>query len=161
MSFTESTAAQGTPHWWLAKFGWTQDFDAVEAADQDGDGLFTWQEYGPNTSPTNANTDGDQYNDGVEITTGADPLRDDSLTYTAMQSHPASFNFYTSNSVMDLSYGEVMIKVVSNNARVRLTMQSTEELGGNSWSNVGSSVEWQCPVNTDKGFFRFLGVRGD
>ena len=92
VSFAETMAAHGTPHWWLAQWGWTNDFDSVEALDQDGDSLFTWEEYPHNTCPTNANTDGDHYNDGVEVNTGADPLQDDSQTYGAMLAHPASFN---------------------------------------------------------------------
>ena len=129
--------------------------------DQDGDGLFTWQEYPHNTCPTNANTDGDQYDDGVEVNAGADPLRDDSQTYGAMQAHPASFNLYTSNSVLDLSYGEMMVQMVSNNIQVRLTMQSTDMLDGDGWTNVGPAVEWETPADLNKCFFRFLGAPAD
>jgi len=161
VSFAATLAAHGTPHWWLAQWGWTNNFDAVESLDQDGDGLFTWEEYPPNTCPTNANTDGDQYDDGVEVNAGADPLRDDSQTYGAMQAHPAAFNLYTSNSVLDLSYGEMMVKMVSNNIQVRLTMQSTDMLDGDGWTNVGTAVEWECPADLNKSFFRFLGASVD
>jgi len=161
VSFAATTAALGTPHWWLAQYGWTQNFDTVEAADQDGDGLFTWQEYIAGTCPTNANTDGDQFDDGVEVRAGADPLRDDSQTYAAILSHPDSFGLYTSNSVMDLSYGEVMLNVVSNTIRVRLRMQVTYDLAGNNWTNLGDAVEWVYPLSTNKQFFRFLGGPGN
>ena len=159
--FAATLAAQGTPHWWLAQWGWTNNFDAAELLDQDGDSLFTWQEYPPNTCPTNSNTDGDQYDDGVEVKAGADPLQDESRTYGAMQAHPASFNLYTSNSVLDLSYGEMMVQMVSNNIQVRLTMQSTDLLDGGGWTNVGTAVEWQCPAELNKSFFRFLGAPVD
>lgn len=158
VSFAATLATRGTPHWWLAQWGWTNDFDIVEALDQDGDGLFTWEEYPHNTCPTNANTDGDQYTDGVEVGAGADPLQDDSQTYGAMLTHPASFNLYTSNSVLDLSYGEVMLNVVSNTIQVSLTMQSTDLLDGDGWTNVGTAVEWECPADLNKSFFRFLGT---
>lgn len=161
VSFAATLAAHGTPHWWLAQFGWTNNFDAVESLDQDGDSLFTWEEYPHNTCPTNANTDGDQYNDGVEINAGADPLQDDSRAYGAIQTHPASFNLYTSNSVLDLSYGEMMVQMVSNNIQVRLTMQSTDMLDGDGWTNVGPAVEWECPADLNKSFFRFLGTPTD
>ena len=161
VSFAATLAVHGTPHWWLAQWGWTNNFDAVESLDQDGDSLFTWQEYPPNTCPTNANTDGDQYDDGVEVSSGADPLQDDSQTYGAMQTHPASFNLYTSNSVLDLSYGEMMVQMVSNNIQVRLTMQSTDMLDGDGWTNVGPAVEWECPADLNKSFFRFLGAPVD
>ena len=158
VSFAATLAARGTPHWWLAQWGWTNNFDVVESLDQDGDGLFTWEEYPPNTCPTNANTDGDQYDDGVEVSAGADPLRNDSQTYGAMQAHPASFSLYTSNSVLDLSYGEMMVQMVSNTIHVRLTMQSTDMLDGDGWTNVGTAVEWECPADLNKSFFRFLGT---
>lgn len=158
VSFAATLAARGTPHWWLALWGWTNDFDTIESLDQDGDGLFTWQEYPPNTCPTNANTDGDQYNDGVEVNTGADPLHDDSQAYGAIQNQPAAFNLYTSNSVMDLSYGEVMLRVVSNNVQVRLTMEATDLLDSDGWTNLGPAVEWEYPAPLDKSFFRFLGA---
>ncbi len=158
VSFAATLATRGTPHWWLAQWGWTNDFDIVEALDQDGDGLFTWEEYPHNTCPTNANTDGDQYADGVEVGAGADPLQDDSQTYGAMLAHPASFNLYTSNSVLDLSYGDVMLNVVSNTIQVSLTMQSTDLLDGDKWTNVGAAVEWECPADLNKSFFRFLGT---
>mgnify|MGYP000859001990 CR=1 FL=1 len=157
VSFAENLAAHGTPEWWLAQFGWTQYFDAVESADQDGDGLFTWQEFPSNTCPTNANTDGDQFDDGVEINSGADALHDDSRTYGAILGNPALFGLYTSNTIMDLSYGEVMLEVVTNNLRIQLTLEASETLGGNTWSNVGSAVEWQYPAFPNKYFFRFLG----
>lgn len=158
VSFAATLAAHGTPHWWLAQWGWTNDFDSVEAMDQDGDDIFTWEEYPHNTCPTNSNTDGDQFDDGVEVNAGADPLQDDSRTYGAMQAHPASFNLYTSNSVLDLSFGEMMVQMVSNNIQVRLTMQSTDLLDGDGWTNVGNAVEWECPADLNKSFFRFLGT---
>ena len=51
--FGENLAAQGTPEWWLADYGWTNDFDAAALADQDGDGHRTWEEYIAGTVPTN------------------------------------------------------------------------------------------------------------
>jgi hypothetical protein len=160
VSFAETLATHGTPHWWLAQWGWTDDFDTVESLDQDGDGLHTWQEYPPSTCPTNANTDGDQYDDGVEVNAGADPLHDDFQTYGAILNQPSAFNLYTSNSVLDLSCGEVMLSVVSNHIQVRLTMQSTDLLDRDGWTNAGSAVEWECPVAPNKSFFRFLGAPG-
>jgi hypothetical protein len=156
VSFVEMQAAQGTPHWWLASYGWTQDFDTVELLDTDSDGLLTWQEYGAGTIPTNSNSDGDQFNDGVEVGAGADPMSDDSVTYSAIISNPDDFGFYTSNSVFDLSFGESMMALESNTVRVGFQLMMTEDLKGNSWSNVGDAIEWSYPVPSEKAFFRFL-----
>ena len=51
--FAAATAAQGTPLWWLAERGVTNEFDLAEAADPDEDGMPTWREYLANTDPTN------------------------------------------------------------------------------------------------------------
>ena len=53
-TFAPDLAANGTPHWWLAQYGWTSNFDAAEAADTDGDGQSAGQEYLAGTVPTNA-----------------------------------------------------------------------------------------------------------
>jgi len=42
------------PEWWLAAYGWTNDFDAAATNDAEPDGYFTWQEYVADTDPTNA-----------------------------------------------------------------------------------------------------------
>ncbi|MCX6879949.1 MAG: hypothetical protein NTW21_40035 [Verrucomicrobia bacterium] len=51
-TFAPDLAASGTPTWWLAEHGWTNNFDAAEAADTDGDGQSAAQEYLADTNPT-------------------------------------------------------------------------------------------------------------
>lgn len=52
--FAAILAAQGTPHWWLAQhYSGTNDFDAAEASNTDGDPFTAGQEYAADTSPTN------------------------------------------------------------------------------------------------------------
>lgn len=53
-NFAETLAASNVPHWWLAQYGWTNDFDAVATNDAEPDGFFTWQEFVADTDPTNA-----------------------------------------------------------------------------------------------------------
>ena len=43
----------GTPEWWLAKYGWTNDLDTAVTNDPDHDGTATWQEWIAGTDPTN------------------------------------------------------------------------------------------------------------
>ncbi len=52
VSFAEALAAHGTPEWWLAQYGWTNDFDAAETNDADGDEFPAWQEQIAGTDPT-------------------------------------------------------------------------------------------------------------
>ena len=53
-TFAAIVAGKGTPQWWLASYGWTNNFDSMELLDQDGDRMFTWEEYLAGTNPTNA-----------------------------------------------------------------------------------------------------------
>jgi YD repeat-containing protein len=53
-AFDANLATNGVPQWWLASFGWTNNFDAAALADSDGDGIPNWSEYFSGTSPTNA-----------------------------------------------------------------------------------------------------------
>ncbi len=48
----ETVTAQGTPYTWLDQYGLT-DHENDDLEDQDGDGLYTWQEYLAGTIPTN------------------------------------------------------------------------------------------------------------
>ena len=52
-SFSPLLASRGTPLWWLAQYGWTNNFDVAESGDPDGDGVATWLEYLGGTNPTN------------------------------------------------------------------------------------------------------------
>ncbi|MBA4388223.1 MAG: hypothetical protein C0404_09595 [Verrucomicrobia bacterium] len=54
-SFAADTSSSNTPNWWLAEANpaWTNDLNTASTNDQDGDGLFTWQEYIAGTHPTN------------------------------------------------------------------------------------------------------------
>ena len=45
---------QGTPHWWLASHGWTNNFEGAALADVDGDGAPAWEEFVAGTSPVDA-----------------------------------------------------------------------------------------------------------
>lgn len=52
--FDTKKTTQGVPYWWMAQYGWTDQFDINAGLDQDGDGFFTWQEWIAFTVPTNA-----------------------------------------------------------------------------------------------------------
>ena len=47
------TATHGVPEWWLAQYGWTDDFETAAAADADGDGMPAWAEWRADTDPAN------------------------------------------------------------------------------------------------------------
>jgi endonuclease I len=49
--FAPNLAPLGTPEWWLADYGFSNDFAAAETSDLDLDGQFAWQEFRANTRP--------------------------------------------------------------------------------------------------------------
>ncbi|HQA39040.1 MAG TPA: hypothetical protein PLW27_09055, partial [Kiritimatiellia bacterium] len=48
------TPTHGVPEYWLAQYGWSDDFDAAAATDSDQDGMAAWAEWRADTDPTNA-----------------------------------------------------------------------------------------------------------
>ena len=54
--FEPDIAINGVPHWWLAQYGWTSDFDAAAIADADGDGQNALQEYLAGTDPIDSSS---------------------------------------------------------------------------------------------------------
>ncbi|MHC1769314.1 MAG: C25 family cysteine peptidase [Verrucomicrobiia bacterium] len=53
-AFAPNVTSQGTPEWWLAAYGATNEFESVAMADTDRDGMLAWQEYVAGTSPVYA-----------------------------------------------------------------------------------------------------------
>jgi hypothetical protein len=49
--FAGNLTSLGTPEWWLAGYGWTNQFEAASQADFDHDGMPAWEEYVAGTSP--------------------------------------------------------------------------------------------------------------
>lgn len=52
VAFAADLAALGTPHWWLAQYGWSNDFDAAESS-MGSNGMPVWQSYIADLDPTN------------------------------------------------------------------------------------------------------------
>jgi uncharacterized protein (DUF2345 family) len=54
--FDGNKAAMGTPEWWLAQHGWTNNFNSAETNDSDADQAAAWEEYQSDTVPTNGDS---------------------------------------------------------------------------------------------------------
>ncbi|MBT3295302.1 MAG: DUF11 domain-containing protein [Verrucomicrobia bacterium] len=51
--FAENLVTNGMPQWWLAQYGWTNDFMTAATNDSDNDGMLAWEEWVADTIPTN------------------------------------------------------------------------------------------------------------
>ncbi len=152
VSFEAILATNSVPTWWLAQFGWTNNCDAAALADTDGDSLAAWEEYFAGTSPTNPNTDGDQFDDGVEWSSGADPTGDDSVVYAAILRCSSAFGFYSSDAVSGIGIGHLLLSTEDGSAKLNLQLQQSHDL--QEWSDVGSPVEWALPIENNVLFYR-------
>ncbi len=135
---------------------------AAPSADADQDGLSDAAEvYIYGTDPMRVDSDGDGREDGRELDTGFDPARDeaDTIAYgqTTVITNPAAFHLFTSNSIMDLSMGAMMLRTSNGWLRMRLQLERTEDLTGGVWSNAGDAVEWVEPAGDGKAFYRVRG----
>lgn len=157
VEFTALTTISNVPLWWLAQYGWTNDFENAAIADYDADNLPAWREYACGTCPTNCNTDGDQFNDGIEVHSGANPLNNDSQVYGAILSDSKQFGFYTESNIVDISYGQAIMAISNSTARITLCMEMSDNLIEGSWTNAGDEITWSVPVKSSAAFFRFHG----
>jgi parallel beta-helix repeat protein len=112
--------------------------------DSDSDGLSDADEVNIHgTDPLDADTDDDWLMDGGEIYYGSSP-------------HIAE-NQYTSNSIMDLSMGYLMLQASSSNTvYLWLQLEQTTNLVEGIWTNAGDAVWWEGPAD-GKAFFRVHG----
>lgn len=69
-------------------------------------------------------------------------------------SNPSSYNLYTSNSIMDLRMGGLMIQRQGTNATVVFQPQTTTDLGILPFTNNGTPITNMIPMPGNKGFIR-------
>lgn len=129
VAFSENLAYGEVPEWWLAQYGWTNDFDSAALNDQDGDGLATWQEYWliNRLSPTNGN-------DNI-----------------------ADIGLYTADSISDLDMGSLMLQNSNGWMQLSLQLEQCTNLTEGTWGPAGDAVEWSHQAPEDKAFFRVRG----
>jgi len=130
--------------------------------DTDDDGLLDGEEVNTHgTDPLNADTDGDGLDDADELTWGGNPVVDSSAMINVgesnVTSNPAAYNLYTSNSILDLSMGAMMVRTSNGWLRLRLQLERTDDLTSGVWSNAGDAVEWLEPAGDGKAFYRVRG----
>jgi len=150
-----TTTTNGTPIAYLEQYGaYTNGFDAAAEADDDGDGLNNGTEFTTGTRMDLASTDGDQHSDSVELATGADPFVDDSFVYAAVSNNPAAYGWEDASSISNLSNGKTLVATVDGQVELDIQLLENGNLVNGSFTNNGTSAQFQAPVPAEKAYFR-------
>lgn len=77
---------------------------------------------------------------------------------SAVIADPQAYGLYTADSIMDLNLGGVVLQKMGNHMKLRLQIQSTQDLG-QPFTNHGAPVEIDLPdIPQNKGFFRIRAL---
>ncbi len=130
---------------------------AVFSDDADGDGLTNAEEAALGTDPWNPDTDGDGFDDKLEVDNGGNPTVSDAWRIDHIRANGAEFGLYPSNAVLDVAIGQILLETVGGHAILNLQLEQSDDLS--TWTNAGEAVEWVLPVNGSKQFFRVRSRR--
>jgi hypothetical protein len=145
----------GTPIAWLQFNGYTNDYDAADLDDPDGEGLLNWQEFKAGTSITTNNTDGDLFDDYVEYTSGADATKKNLGAQQAVVDNPGLYGWEDASSITNLSNDKTILATVGSEIQLDVEMQDRLGLVYGEWSTNGNpSVQFEESVPAEKAYFR-------
>jgi hypothetical protein len=132
--------------------------ELVPSEDEDGDGLTNAEELALKTNPFHADTNSDGFTDSEAMGAGLNPITDLSsliaLVKQLSTTSPSRFDLYTSDAIMDMNLGTLMIQKVGSVAKVDLQLQTTTNLATQPFTNLGEPIEVQVEMPGDKGFIR-------
>jgi len=120
--------------------------------DDDDDGLSNTKELSIGTNPNNPDTDGDGFYDGFEVNNGYSPTNTDAVLINYIHEYGERFDLYSSNVVLNIAIGEILITCSNQTAFMNIQLEQTENL--QAWTNAGESVEWSLPISENKKYFR-------
>jgi uncharacterized protein YjiK len=68
--------------------------------------------------------------------------------------HPENYNLFTESSIQDLRGTGTLIRMTGDNVTLSLPLETTADLGADSWTDTGVKMEATLPKTADKAFFR-------
>lgn len=127
--------------------------------DHDSDGLSDYEEaWVYHSDLSDDDTDNDGRTDGDEVDSGLCPTLNDAAAIALGESHvtadPASFGLYSELLLRSEYPDSVLAKVEGGDAVVSLRLQTTSDLTGNSWTNVGVEKSWVIDAEAGASFYR-------
>jgi len=110
------------------------------------------------TNPYEPDTDDDGFDDFFEVSNGFSPTNSHAAILGYIQTNVSVFGLYTSNSIMDLDMGWLMLQTTpSNTVYLWLQLEQCTNLVEGIWTNIGPVIEWNEPAAEGKSFFRVRG----
>ncbi len=128
---------------------------ALFSEDPDGDGLKNTNEWLVGSNPRKVDTDDDGFDDFFEVDRGLNPVVKDDVVRTYIMDKSEIFGLYSSNDVLDVAIGEVLIDVEGNDVTLLIQLEESNDLL--TWTNSGDAVEWSRSASGKK-FFRVKTV---
>lgn len=136
-------------------------------ADTDGDGLadgietntgFSISPTDTGSNPNSSDSNYDGITDGEAVVGGFDPSFNlaTSIAWFAglIQAQPGRFNLMTTDAIMDMNVGSLMIQRVGSNAVLKMQFQTSTNLATQPFANYGEPVTNSIPMPGSKGFIR-------
>lgn len=80
------------------------------------------------------------------------PIVSDQWAVDYIRDNGGDFNLYSSNVVLDVAIGEMLLDVVGDEAMLSLQLEASDDL--TIWSNAGPAKVWSWTVDGEKKFFR-------
>jgi hypothetical protein len=136
-------------------------------SDTDGDGLSDGVESntgifeGPSDAGSNPNdpdTNGDGVEDGEAVAGGFGPIVDLAPSiawfHGLVDAQPGRFGLMTTEAVMDLNVGQMMIQKTGNNVSLQMQLQTSVDLSTQPFTNHGDPITTSISMPGNKGFLR-------
>jgi hypothetical protein len=136
-------------------------------SDTDGDGLSDGVESNTGifegssdagSNPNNPDTNGDGIQDGEAVAGGFGPVVDLAPSiawfHGLVDAQPGRFGLMTTEAVMDLNVGQMMIQKTGNNVSLQMQLQTSVDLSTQPFTNHGDPITTSISMPGNKGFLR-------
>jgi len=126
--------------------------------DSDGDGINNREEFVTlRANPYAADSDGDGISDEIEKQIGTRPAVSDRPLADAILQNAGLFGYFSQSDLIDVNLGQFLIEPEDGAFKLRLQLETTDDLGTVPFAPAGEPFEWTVPATGDKAFMRVRG----
>ncbi|MCW1921759.1 metallophosphoesterase [Luteolibacter arcticus] len=126
--------------------------------DSDNDGINNREEFVTlRANPYGTDSDGDGISDAIEKQIGTRPAVSDQPVADSILQNAGLFGYFAREQLIDVNLGQFLIEPEGGVFKLRLQLESTNQLGILPFAPTGEPVEWTVPATGDKAFMRVRG----